>query len=79
MDGTFSSRRLRPYVAREGTPLALAQVAFMEQARKAAGEEGAADMAAVAALRAAEVAEVERWRVEEIGKGLEESSEEWEQ
>jgi hypothetical protein len=77
MDGTFSSRRLRPYVAREGMPLALVQVTFMEQARKAAGEEGAADAAAVAALRAAEIAEVERWRVDEIGKGLEESSEEW--
>jgi hypothetical protein len=77
MDSTFSSRRLWPYVAREGTPLALAQVAFMEQARKAAGEEGAADAAALTALRAAEIAEVERWRVEEIGKGLEESSGEW--
>jgi hypothetical protein len=77
MDSTFSSRRLRPYVAREGTPLALAQVAFMEQAHKAAGEEGAADTAAVAALRAAEIVEVERWCMEEIGKGLEESSREW--
>jgi hypothetical protein len=39
------------------------------------GGEAAEEAKAVAALRAAEEAEVERWRVEEIGKGLDEVSE----
>ncbi|KAJ6461518.1 hypothetical protein C8R47DRAFT_1159526 [Mycena vitilis] len=78
MDGTFSSRRLRPYVVREGTPLASAQAAFMERVRQEAGGEGETEAEAVAALRAAEVAEVERWHVEDIGKGLEGEAEWWE-
>lgn len=74
MDGTFSSRRLRLYVAKEGTPLAIAQTAFMARISEGAEGAGTAEAAAVAALRAAEIAEVERWRVEEIGRGLEEGS-----
>jgi hypothetical protein len=49
----------------------------LERIREKAEGEGEAEREAVAALRAAEVSEVERWRVEEIGKGLEESSDEW--
>jgi hypothetical protein len=77
IDGTFSSRRLRPYIAREGTPLAIAQTVFMTKVRERAGPEGEKEAAAVAELRAAEIAEVERWRVEEIGRELEEGPEEW--
>ncbi|KAJ7255442.1 hypothetical protein B0H12DRAFT_1016318 [Mycena haematopus] len=75
MDGTFSSRRLRPYVAREGTPLAVAQAVFMERVQRENGKSGEAEAAAVASLRAAEVAEVERWCVDEIGRELDESTE----
>jgi hypothetical protein len=78
IDGTFSSRRLRPYVAKDGTPLAVAQAVFMARIQQEEGKSGEAEAAAVAALRAAEIAEVERWRIEEIGKGLEEGSEWWE-
>jgi hypothetical protein len=75
MDGTFSSRRLRHYVAREGTPLAIAQAEFMKKMAELGGERGAEEAEAVAKLRAEEVAEAERWRAEEVGSGLEEGQE----
>jgi hypothetical protein len=73
MDGSFSSRQLRHYVPREGTLLAIAQAEFMQEMAKLEGEQGTEEAEAVAKLRAAEVAEAERWRAEEIGSGLEES------
>jgi transposase InsO family protein len=66
MDGPFSSRRLRAYIAREGTPLALAQAEFMAKIRGEAGERAEA----ARKLREAELAEVERIRAEEVGAGL---------
>ncbi|KAK6988270.1 hypothetical protein R3P38DRAFT_3213992 [Favolaschia claudopus] len=60
-------------LVRAGTPLAAAQDAFMLRVRQEVDKEGAAEAKAVAELRVAEDAEAERWRVEEVGKGLEES------
>jgi hypothetical protein len=76
MDGTFSSRRLRHYKPREGTPLAIAQNKFMKRMAELEGTKGAEETEAVAKLRAAEVAEAERWRAEEVGSELEEATEE---
>jgi transposase InsO family protein len=73
MDGTFSSRRLRHYIPRAGTPLAKAQAEFMVKMEELEGERGAEEAEAVARLRAAEIQEVERRRAEEIGSGLEEN------
>jgi hypothetical protein len=72
MDGTFSSRRLRHYRPWTGTPLAVAQAEFMARMAELEGERGAEEAKAVAKLRAAEVAEAERMRAEEVGSGLEE-------
>jgi hypothetical protein len=76
MDGTFSSRRLRHYHPREGTPLAIAQAEFTKRIAELEGAKGTEEAEAVAKLRAAEVAEAERWRAEEVGSGLEEDAEE---
>jgi hypothetical protein len=57
MDGTFSSRRLRHYRPRKGTPLAVAQAEFMAKMVELEGERGAEEAEAVAKLRAAEVAD----------------------
>jgi hypothetical protein len=66
MDGPFNSRRLQAYVAREGTPLVLAQADFMAKVRREAGKKAEAAWK----LREAEIVEVERLRAEEVGAGL---------
>jgi transposase InsO family protein len=76
MDDTFSSRRLRHYHPREGTPLAIAQAEFTKRIAELEGAKGTEEAEAVAKLRAAEVAEAERWQAEEVGSGLEEDAEE---
>ncbi|KAJ6571988.1 hypothetical protein B0H19DRAFT_1132032 [Mycena capillaripes] len=73
MDGGFSSRRLRHYIPREGTPLAKAQAEFMEKVAALGGKRGEEEARAVAELRKAEIAEAERMRAEEIGSGMEET------
>jgi hypothetical protein len=74
MDGTFSSRRLRHYIPRAGTPLAKAQAEFLAKMATLKGERGETEAKAVAELRAAEKKEVERIRAEEVGDGLEEDA-----
>jgi hypothetical protein len=74
MDGIFSSRRLRHYRPRAGTPLAVAQAKFMARMAELEGERGAEEAKAMAKLRAVEVAEVEWMRAEEVGSGLEEGA-----
>jgi hypothetical protein len=66
MDGPFNSRRLQAYVAREGTPLVLAQADFMTKVGGEAGKK--AEVARK--LREAEIAEVESLQAEEVGAGL---------
>jgi hypothetical protein len=72
MDNTVSSRRLRHYRPRAGTPLAVVQAEFMARMAELEGRRGAEEAEAVAKLRAVEVAEVEWMRAEEVGSGLEE-------
>jgi hypothetical protein len=72
MDGIFSSRRLRHYRPRAGTPLVVAQAEFMARMAELEGERGAEEAKAMVKLRAVEVVEAERMRTEEVGGGLEE-------